>query len=181
MPRTIEDREYNFLQGRRQVADFVESIWQDPALNMEAKALIKKKYPHLQIPDYDLRQHVDQRFDEDRQARERVEIERKQVEDKKKFDDLRAETQKQYGLTEDGMKDLEKFMVENNVGSYEVAAGYKVYKEPKPMQATYQDQYYHHDKHPQWAEITKDPEGWGRNELLKTLHNEQERARQQRF
>lgn len=181
MPRTIEDREYNFLQGRRQVADFVESIWNDPQLNMEAKALIKKKYPNLAIPEYDLEQRVAQRLNEERTAREKVEVERKQIEDKKKFDELRSETQKKYGFTDDAMNDMEKMMVERNVGDYEVAAQYVASKEPKPSDATFQDQYWHHDKRPGWGEITKDPEGWARSEILKTLHNEQQRSKSQRF
>lgn len=181
MPRTIEDREYNFLQGRRQVADFVESIWSDPALNNEAKALIKKKYPNLQIPDYDLEQRVSARLNEERTAREKVETDRKQAEDKKKFDNLRADTQKKYGLTEEGMKDLETFMVERNVGDYDVAAGYRVAQNPKPSEVTFRDQFWHHEQAPNFKEISADPEGWGRSEILKTLHAEQQRSRNMKF
>ena len=96
MPRTIEDREYNFLQGRKQVADFVESIWNDPQLTDEAKALVKKKYPNLKIQDYDLEQRVEKRLNDDRQ-------ERRDTEDRKKFDELRTNTQKQYGFTDKAM------------------------------------------------------------------------------
>ena len=176
MPRTIEDREYNFLQGRRQVADFVESIWSDPSLNNEAKALVKKKYPNLQIPDYDLEQRVERRLDEDRK-------ERRDSDDKKKFDELRSRTQKQYGFTDKAMEDMEKMMVEKNVGDYEVAAGYMASKEPPPPSkgATYQDQYWNHYKRPEWGDITKDPEGWARGELMKTIHDGQQRAKNQRF
>lgn len=181
MPRQIEDREYNFLQGRRQVADFVESIWNDPQLNMEAKALIKKKYPNLAIPEYDLEQRVEQRLGEAKKQWEKVEVERKQVEDKSKFDALRAATQKEYGFTDKGMEDLEKLMVDRNIGDYEVAATYVAAKNPKPIDATFQDQYWNHDKQPAWGEITKDPEGWARGEILKTLHDQQQRNRNQRF
>lgn len=181
MPRQIEDREYNFLQGRRQVADFVESIWNDPQLNTEAKALIKKKYPNLAIPEYDLEQRVTQRLNEERTAREQAEAQRRQAEDKKKFDELRASTQKRYGFTDQAMENMEKMMVERNIGDYEVAAEYLASKEPKVSNATFQDQYWHHDKKPGWGEITKDPEGWARGEILKTLHDEQQRSKAQRF
>lgn len=181
MPRQIEDREYNFLQGRRQVADFVESIWNDPQLNMEAKALIKKKYPNLSIPEYDLEKRVEQRLGEERAAREQVEVSRKQIEDKKRFEELRSKTQKEYGFTDAAMEDMEKMMVERNIGDYEVAATYLASKEPKPAEATYQDQYWNHDKAANWGEITKDPEKWARGEILKTLSDQQQRARNQRF
>ena len=177
MPRTIEDREYNFLQGRRQVADFVEGIWNDPILNKEAKSLVKRKYPNLQIPDYDLEQKVERRLNEDKR-------ERQAADEHKRFKDLRDNTQKQYGLTDKAMEDVEKFMVEKNVGDYDVAASYLASKEPPPpSQATagYQDQYWHHDKQPGWTEITKDPEGWARNEILRTLNDQQQRSRNQRF
>jgi hypothetical protein len=174
MPRTIEDHEYNFLQGRKQVADFVESIWNDPALTDEAKALVKKKYPNLKIQDYDLEQRVEKRLNEERQAR-------LDTEDKKKFNEVRSNTQKQYGFTDKAMEDLERLMVERNVGDYDVAATYVASKEPKPSSSTFQDQYWKHEKQPEWGEITKDPEGWARGEILKTLHDEQSRAKNQRF
>lgn len=181
MPRQIEDREYNFLQGRRQVADFVESIWNDPQLNMEAKALIKKKYPNLAIPEYDLEKRVEQRLGEERAAREQVEVSRKQTEDKKRFEELRSKTQKEYGFTDQAMEDMEKMMVERNIGDYEVAATYVAAKEPKPAEATFQDQYWNHDRASNWGEITKDPEKWARGEILKTLQDQQQRERNQRF
>lgn len=181
MPRQIEDREYAFLQGRRQVADFVESIWNDPQLNMEAKSLIKKKYPNLQIPEYDLEQRVTQRLEQERSAREQTEAQRKQAEDKRKFDEIRSQTQKEYGFTDAAMEDMEKMMVERNVGDYEVAARYMASKDPKPVESTFRDQYWNHDKAPQWGEVAKDPEGWARGELLKTLRDEQQRNRNQRF
>ena len=177
MPRTIEDREYAFLQGRRQVADFVESIWNDPALNNEAKALVKRKYPNLQIPDYDLEQKVERRFAEEKRNRQ-------QAEDDKRFKELRQNTQKEYGLTDKAMEDVEKFMLEKNVGDYDVAAGYLASKNPpSPSQATqgYQDQYWNHSKHQDWGEITKDPEAWARGEIMKTLTDQQNRAKNQRF
>src|SRR5580698_1927558 len=59
MPRTISDEEYKYLQDKRMTADFVESIYNDPQLNKEAKRLIKRKYPNLAIPDFDLETKVE--------------------------------------------------------------------------------------------------------------------------
>lgn len=181
MPRTIDDREYEYLQGRKQVADFVESIYNDPALTKEAKTLIKKKYPNLQIPDLDIEQKVEQRFEQERKEREERETAARSEADERHFQELRSKTQKQYGFTDKAMEELEQFMVDNNVGSYEVAASYKASKEPKPSEATFNDGRWNHDKAPGFAEIAKDPEGWGRSEILKALYNDQERAKQQRF
>lgn len=181
MPRQIDDQEYQFLQGRRQIADFVESIWQDPQLNNEAKALIKKKYPQLQIPEFDLEQRLEQRVAKAEHMVEQVEVSRKSDEDKRRFNELRANTQKQYGFTDKAMEDMEKMMVEKNVGDYDVAATYMAAREPRPSEATFSDHYWQHDKTPEWGEISKDPEKWARGEILKTLTDQQQRARHQRF
>ena len=182
MPRTIPDEEYTFLQGRRQVADFVESIYNDPQLNREAKALIKKKYPQMAIPDYDIETRVEERLAADKKERDDKEAEQRKQAEEKQFNDTRKSTQERYGFTDKAMEELEQFMVDNNVGSYEVAAGYKASKEPRPSDATaFEDGRWNHDKAPGFAEIAKDPEGWGRSEILKTLYSEQERSRNQRF
>lgn len=181
MPKTIADEEYNFLKGRQQVADFVESIYNDPALTKEAKALIKKKYPNMAIPDYDIEQRVEERLAADRKEREDRESEQRKKADEDRFNSVRKKTQEEYGFTDKAMEELEQMMVERNIGDYEVAASYKASKEPRPSDATFSDGRWNHDKAPAFAEIAKDPEGWGRSEILKTLYDQQERSRQQRF
>jgi hypothetical protein len=181
MPRTIPDEEYSFLKGRQQVADFVESIYNDPSLNKEAKALIKKKYPQMSIPDYDIEQRVDERFAAEKKERDDRETAQRETEQRQKFDDTRKRTQAEYGFTDQAMEDLEKFMVERNIGDYEVAASYQASKNPKPSDATFNDGRWNHDKAPGFTEIAKDPEGWARSEILKSIYNDEERRKQQRF
>ena len=173
MPRELSDEEYNFLQGRRQVADFVESIYNDPQLGKEAKALIKKKYPQIQIPEYDLAAQMDARFDADKKAREDEKQAAKDAEDNKRFADTRSRVQKEYGFTDDGMKDLEKFMAERNVLDYEVAAEYHVAKNPKQSEADTNDGLWHHQQQDNFAEIAKDPEGWARKEIIGALRRDE--------
>lgn len=177
MPREISDEEFNFLQGRRQVADFVESIYNDPVLSKEAKALIKKKYPQAQIPDYDIEERFNQKLDEDRKARDEERKAAKQAEEEKRFNDTRSKVQQDYGFTDDAMKDLEKFMVEKNVGDYEVAASYQASKNPKQSEANYSDGLWNHAKQDGFGEIAKDPEGWARGELLTAMRRDHERTR----
>jgi hypothetical protein len=181
MPKQIADEEYAFLQGRKQVADFVESIYNDPQLNREAKALIKKKYPAIQIPDYDLMNQVDQRFAEEKAARETEERSRREEAEQREYEQRRTATQKKYGFTEEGMNDLEKFMVERNIGDYEVAASYRAAQNPKPSDGGLDDQRWNHAKQEGFKEIAADPEAWGKMEIMKALRNDSERAKQQRF
>jgi hypothetical protein len=177
MPREITDDEYNFLQGRRQVADFVESIYNDPQLTKEAKALIKRKYPQIQIPDYDIEERVTQKIDEDRKAREEERKAAREAELEKRINETRSKVQKDYGFTDDAMQDLEKFMVEKGVGDYEVAASYQASKNPKQSEATFSDGLWNHQKQEGFGEIAKDPEGWARNELLSAMRRDQEKLR----
>lgn len=177
MPRTISDQEYEFLQQKRVTADFVEGIYNDPVLNKEAKALIKKKHPNLQIPDYDIEQKVEARFAAERKERDDA---RKAAEDKaadERWRGERAKVQKEYGFTDDAMKDLEGWMQDKGVGDYEVAASYRAARTPKPIEAEWDESRWHHERAPGFAEIAKDPEAWGRTELLSAIRRGQERQR----
>src|SRR5215467_14041081 len=99
MPREITDEEYNFLQSRKQVADFIESIYNDPALTGEAKRLIKKKYPTLQIPDLDIEEKVTARLDADKKEREEEKRKAREEEEEKNQKAARKRTQEEYGFT----------------------------------------------------------------------------------
>lgn len=177
MPREISDEEYNFLQGKRQIADFVESIYNDPQLGREAKSLIKRKYPQVNIPDYDIEERMNQRFDEERKRYDEAERARLEEQQQKEFTATRSKVQKDYGFTNEGMAELEKFMVERNIGDYEVAASYRAAKEPKQMEADHGDGFWHHTQKEGFAEIAKDPEGWARTEILGALRRDAENAR----
>jgi hypothetical protein len=78
------------------------------------------------------------------------------------------------------MTDMEKWMYERNVGDYEVAASYKAAKTPKASEPTFESGRWDHAKSENFAEIAKDPEAWGRNELLKAMQNDQMRLKGQR-
>jgi hypothetical protein len=178
MPRTISDAEEQFIRGRMQVADFVESIYNDPQLTREAKALIKKKYPNLNIPDYDIENRVEARFEKDRRERETREANDRKAREDAEFKERRAKTQKEYGFTDEAMTRLEKMMVDRNIGDYEVAASYMASKEPKPSAGSDWDSTrWHHERQDSFAEISKDPEAWGRTQIMNAIKADQDRAR----
>lgn len=177
MPRTISDEEYQFLTNKRMTADFVESIYNDPVLNKEAKRLIKKKYPNLAIPDYDLEQKVEQRFSAEDERKQKEAADAAAARDRDAWNRSRAKVQKEYGFTDEGMKDLETWMHDKAVADHEVAAEYRASKNPQTSQPTYDSQFWHHEKAPDFVEITKDPEAWGRKEILTAIHRDEERAR----
>lgn len=180
MPREISDEEYNFLQGRRQVADFVEPIYNHPQWGREAKRLIKQVYPNVKIPDYDIATQVDERFAAEEKKRTDREAAELQAAQEKRWKDARASVQKQYGFTDDGMKKLETFMQEKYIGDYEVAAEYLASKEPRTSEAEYADHFYGFDRQPEFKEIAKDPEKWAFNQFVTAMRNDEARAKQQR-
>ena len=177
MPRQVTDEEYNFLQQKRVTADFVEGIYNDPALNKEAKRLIKRKYPHLPIPDLDIEDRVQAQIDADRQQRREAEEAAKAKERHEAWQAERGRIQKKYGFTEDGLKDLEGWMTDKVVGDYDVAASYRASKNPKTSEPTYDSQFWRHQEAPNFKEIAADPEAWGRREILSAIHRDQERTR----
>lgn len=177
MPRTISDDEFAFLQNKRMTADFVESIYNDPSLNKEAKRLIKKKYPNLPIPDYDMEEKLEARLNAADQAKEAEKAEARRKSDNEAWNANRKRVQDQYGFTDEGMQDLEKWMHDKAVADHEVAASYRASKNPKTSEPTFDQQYWRHEKAPNFTEIAKDPEAWGRSEILTAIRKDEERAR----
>lgn len=180
MPREISDQEYAALLSDHQIANTAREIWDDPNLGPAAKELLKRKMPNVQIPDHDIRTE----FRKELADRDRKQQEERESERLKKEDDYwkgeRSRVQKEYGFTDDAMKDLEKTMLEKNIGDYDVAATYHAAKNPKPSDAFnqgYKDPYWNHGKSDTFKEIARDPEEWGRNEILRALHNDQQRQR----
>jgi len=170
MPRTLTDDEYNFLQGRRQIADFVESIYNDPTLAKEAKALIKKKYPNIQIPDYDIEQRIEERIEASEKKRQDDEDAKRRSEEDERFSQLRAKTQKDYGFTDEAMNRLEQMMIERNIGDYEAAAMLMATKEPRASEPTFESNRWNHEKQDSFKEVSSDPEGYAQREIMKALH-----------
>jgi hypothetical protein len=181
MPHQLTDEQMAYYTRQDNIAKFVDSIWTDPQLSKEAKALAKKKYPQLEIPDYDIRAEMDQRFQQEREEREKVENERRERSQRETFEQARTQTKEKYGFTDEAMTDLEKFMVERNIGDYEVAASYRAARNPKPSDATFDDQRWNHSKQEGFAEIVKDPEAWGRAEIMKAIRNDEQREKGGRF
>ena len=177
MPRTINDDENNFLQQKRLTADFVESIYNDPALNKEAKRLIKRKYPNLAIPDYDMEEKLDQRLkaEDDNKAKAAQDAQRKR--NQETWDTGRKKAKDDYGLTDEGVTDLEKWMEEHAVADHEVAASYRHSKNPKTSEPTYDSQFWNHSKTDNFKEIAADPESWARKEILGAIGRDEQRIR----
>ena len=178
--RQISDEEYAFLQGRRQVADFVEPIYNHPKTGREAKRLIKEVYPNVKIPDYDIEQQVMQRLDAEQKKRDDAEAAAKQKATDDAWQARRAEVQKKYGFTDEGMKRLEDWMVENQIGNYDTAARAKAALDPPTSAPDYDAGHWHHERQEGWAEMAKDPEAYARNAFIQAAYKDEQIAKQTR-
>lgn len=177
MPRTLSDEEYAFLQNKRMTADFVESIYNDPQLNKEAKRLIKRKYPNMPIPDFDMEERLDARLKSEDDAKRKQETDAQTARDADAWKTSREKVKADYGFTDDGLKELETWMQDHAVADHEVAASYRASKNPKTTEPTYDSQFWHHEKADNFAEIAKEPEAWARREILGAIQRDAERAR----
>ena len=138
MPVTLTDEQAAELRQRltaaetnRKIAEASAEIWNDPELGDSAKGLWKKKFPNTDLGGYDVEQRINARFDKERQEREaaaKAEADRRQDE---RIAEERREAQARYSLTDDAMKRVEDFMVERNIGDYEVAAEHFVSRNPR--------------------------------------------------
>ena len=177
MPRTISDEEWNYLQAQDKAANFANSFLTNPKFAPRVKAIIKEAHPDLEIPGYDDQRAVQAMIEKDKQEREEEKRKEAQAKQDAEIQAKRSKTQKDYGFTEEAMVDLEKMMVERNIGDYEVAATYHASKNPKVSDATYDSTRWHHDRQDGFAEISKDPEGYARDQIMGAMLRDQRRMR----
>ena len=181
MPVTLTDEQAAEVRARlqaaernKQIADMVNGIYNDPALGVEARNLIKKKYPNLQMPDHDLRTEFNARLDAERKARDDAIKAEKEAEAESNRQTRRKAAQEKYSFTDDGMKQVEDVMVERNIGDYDVAAHYVAAQRPQPTDDTgFDTHFWNHGRSEEEKKIAQDPEGWARTEILKAARNEQ--------
>lgn len=173
MPRTISDEEYNHLIGRAQLADFVEPIYNNPKTSHKAKALIKEAYPTLEIPGYDTETAVAREFAARDQRDAEKERKAREAEEDRQWREDRDKVKAARKLSDEDMGKLEKLMLERKIGNYEDAAEIYAARLPKPSTPTY-DNHWNHATQPSFAEISKDPEGYMRRELLGAIERDRQ-------
>lgn len=178
----VSDQDYQRSQSDRQIVQMIEPIYNSKELGADARALLKKAYPNMQIEGYDLKQELRSEIDKVRNEFQQTEQQRKEAEEREKFQQIRRKTQEENRFTDDAMQRLEKLMVERNIGDYEAGALLLAAKEPKPVESHIgPSRYWDHEKQDSFAEISKDPEKWGFNQILGAAQRDAQRARNQGF
>lgn len=182
MPKTISDEEYQHLLGRKTVADFVEPVYNSKELGNEARALLKKAYPNLQIEGYDLKNELKSDIEKVREELQQDKKAREDAETTGRIRETRKKTQEEFKFTDEGMEKLEKLMWDRNIGDYRAGALLMASEQPKAVESHMGPQrYWNHEKVDGFAEISKDPEKWGFNQLLGAAERDSQKARNQGF
>jgi hypothetical protein len=188
MPVTLNDQEVAALKAEReqwqrdrQIAEFANAIWNDPALSDEAKALAKKKFPTTPIPDYDLRQELrsELKKDRDERTREKEEAEKKKASDF--YADQKTQVQKRHGFTDDAMERMEAEMRDKRVYDYEVMATHFASREPKPIETTNSGHFWNHHKSDEFKKIVSDPEDYAFNEIVGAIQRDEANSRNNKY
>lgn len=179
MPREIDDAEYNKLLGKSAVADFIQTIWDHPKAGKPARRLVKEVYPNIEIPDLDIEDRVDTKINALLKAQKDEEAAKAAAAERAQWDADKAEVIKQYGYTDEGIKELEDFMVKNKVASYKVAAGYHAAKNPRPSNGTEGagDGMWNHGRSDEWKKVAADPEEFARKEFMRAIRADEAKVR----
>jgi hypothetical protein len=180
MPVTLTDEQVAALRADRDnlarraaVGDRATQIWNHPKASDRAKALWKEVFPDEPIADYDLEQRVNARLDADRKEREEEKRKAREAELDQTIGERRKAVRERYQFTDDGMKELEDYMIARGIQNHEDAAELMAARRPQPVDDnTGSGHYWNHDKQDQFKKVVNDPEGWGFEEIHKAVVND---------
>lgn len=175
MPVTLTDEQVAQLraleqqaQQDRAIAEAARGIWSDPNFSDEAKSLWKRKYPQSEIPDYDLKQEMNKRFDAERAEREEEKKRQEQAALDRRIAEGRGKA-KERGYTDEAIERMEKMMLERNIQHYDDAMDLMAAREPKPIEATNSQHFWNHSKTDEFKKIVDDPENYAFNEIAQAI------------
>lgn len=179
MAREIEEDEYNRLMGKSAVADFMQTIWDHPKAGKPARRLVKEVYPNIKIPDLDIEDGVDSKINALVKSQKDEEVAKAAAAERAQWEADKQEVIKHYGYTDEGIKELEDFMVKNKVASYKVAAGYHAAKNPRPSNGTEGagDGTWNHGRSEEWKTVSADPEGFAKKEFMRAIRADEAKLR----
>ena len=171
MPQTLTDEQIAYLRNRETVANFADSLYNDPTISNELKLLIKRKHPELSIPDFDIESRITERLESEKKERQDAESKQRDEREQKEWAEKRAAVKDRHKFTDDAMDRLETMMKERHIYNYEDAADLMIAREPRTSSPTQEldDRMWHHNRNEQFKEIAKDPQSWARSELMAAM------------
>jgi len=153
----------------------LEGMYNDPEVGEVVQTAVEKKFG-ITDPGLAAARRHRKETDELRTQIQTLEAKQMEKEIRSRIDGEKAQAQAKYKLSEEDMKEVSKTMIENGIGSYDIAADYftKSRQLAKPTTDHYQD----HSALtlPGDIDLFKDRNAWARKEAYKAI-NEIERNR----
>jgi hypothetical protein len=153
----------------------LEGMYNDPEVGEVVQTAVEKKFG---ITDPGLAAARKHRAETDALRTQLQTLEAKQMEKeiRNRVDTEKMQAQKKYKLSDDDMKEVSKTMLENGIGSYDIAADY--FTKSRQLAKPTTDHYQEHSSLtlPGDVELFKDRTAWARKEAYKAI-NEIERNR----
>jgi hypothetical protein len=153
----------------------LEGLYNDPEMGPGIQEAVEKKFG---ITDPGLAASRRHRKETDDLRTQIQSLEAKQMEKdiRSRIDTEKSQAQAKYKLSDEDMKEVSKTMIENGIGSYDIAADY--YKKSRELAKPTTDHYQEHSSLalPGDMELFKDRNAWARKEAYKAI-NEIERNR----
>ena len=125
----LEDNVARNLKAAAQLVDMLQG-------NQETRkpflSLIKQANPKFSIPELDAAKPVEDKIDQLQKSFEDFKVSLNQKDADQELQATRARLKADYGYTEEGIKELEKFMIDSNTADHLVAHDALTARRPKP-------------------------------------------------
>lgn len=105
-----------------EVARLQERLTTNPATRADYMRLVKKANPDLSIPEVEISDRMEKRFEEEREARAKLEAKLAEKEAHERVSRKRDEVKSKHKLNDDQLTQVEKLMTERHIPDYETAA-----------------------------------------------------------
>ena len=106
------------------LAQLANTLANDPSTRENFLGLVKKGNPNLAIPEIDAKNEVLAQLQEERKAREALELKIQEREIRESIERKKAEVQSKFSFSQSDMDEIEKIMLDEQIPNYETAAKY---------------------------------------------------------
>ena len=146
----------------------LEGLYNDSELGPGIQEAVEKKFG-ITDPGLAASRRHRKETDELRAQLQTLESKQMEKEIRSRVDGEKAQAQAKYKLTDDDMKEVSKTMLENGIGSYDIAADY--FTKSRQLAKPTTDHYHEHSalSLPGDVELFKDRNAWARKEAYKAI------------
>lgn len=158
--------------------DWIESLPNHPEVGHEIKKLLKKANPNIQYPELDIEERLSAKTKADSERIDKFLTEQKEKENKAYWAEKTKAVKERGHVHEDEVEDFHKWMVDEHIGNYDIAAKeWDAIKHAAAEPTNYQD--VTGVQLPSAKGLFENPKKWAENEAM-SYFNERNRANRNR-